>query len=328
MSRLLIAMATALTGLVGLASTAQAEVLSIEGMTPANSPEFVDIQSIAMEGFGGRDGRALAFTSSLYPNVEATDEAQKAEADRREKTEIKVSTYEAFPVRSWDKWRDDRKTHPFVLALTASGEPDGAPRALLAGTDIAAGDGYRGSGSPTWTPDGRALIYGIVTNGNEGARAMTPTHLYRVPVAGGEPRRITPDGASWSVPMFSADGKALYARRTLETEWVYNLPQLVRTIWNDSEKLDYRAVAVDLDRPIRIRISGRFGVVAAGEDQQRWQQKQGRKSNAHGGSGARSAAIYQRLATCRTQLRLGRFSRRGGGPTRRCWLRRSSPWGL
>jgi len=47
--------------LVGVASAARAEVLAIEGMTPAGSPEFADIQSIAIGRFGGSDGRALAF---------------------------------------------------------------------------------------------------------------------------------------------------------------------------------------------------------------------------------------------------------------------------
>lgn len=61
MNRLLTAIITTLTALAALASAAQAEVLTIEGMTPANSPEFARIQSIALERFGGSDGRALAF---------------------------------------------------------------------------------------------------------------------------------------------------------------------------------------------------------------------------------------------------------------------------
>ena len=61
MSKFSIAAVTSLIGLFGLASTVQAEVLAIEGMAPAKSPDFVDIQSIAIEGFGGPDGRALAF---------------------------------------------------------------------------------------------------------------------------------------------------------------------------------------------------------------------------------------------------------------------------
>jgi len=61
MNRLWTTTITALTAMAGMASAAQAEVLTIEGMTPANSPEFAEIRSIAIERFGGSDGRALAF---------------------------------------------------------------------------------------------------------------------------------------------------------------------------------------------------------------------------------------------------------------------------
>lgn len=61
MNKLLTGTITVLMTLSGLSTAAQAEVLTIEGMAPANSPEFAQIQSISIERFGGRDGRALAF---------------------------------------------------------------------------------------------------------------------------------------------------------------------------------------------------------------------------------------------------------------------------
>jgi len=61
MNRLLTAAATAAMVFSGLMPAAQAEVLTIEGMIPAGSSEFTEIQSLSIERFGGRDGRALAF---------------------------------------------------------------------------------------------------------------------------------------------------------------------------------------------------------------------------------------------------------------------------
>ncbi|WP_339689473.1 hypothetical protein [uncultured Parasphingorhabdus sp.] len=61
MNRLLTAAITATMAFTGLSTAAQAEVLMIEGMTPASSSEFAEIQSISIGRFGGPDGRALAF---------------------------------------------------------------------------------------------------------------------------------------------------------------------------------------------------------------------------------------------------------------------------
>ena len=81
----------------------------------------------------------------------------------------------------------------------------------------------------------------------QAGKLMHCSNLYHIPAAGGEPRRITPDGASWSLPMFSADGKLLYARRVLQSKWVYNLPHLVKAVWSDSETLSFQAVAKGLE---------------------------------------------------------------------------------
>lgn len=61
MTKFLNGMIAVLTALLCLSTAAQAEVLTIEGITPASSSEFAEIQSISIERFGGPDGRALAF---------------------------------------------------------------------------------------------------------------------------------------------------------------------------------------------------------------------------------------------------------------------------
>jgi hypothetical protein len=61
MSRLWIAAIPAAVALAGYSAAARAEVLTIEGMAPAHFPEFAEIQSLAIDRFGGSDGRALAF---------------------------------------------------------------------------------------------------------------------------------------------------------------------------------------------------------------------------------------------------------------------------
>lgn len=61
MKRFFNRMIVAPIALLGLSSAAQAEVLTVEGLTPAGSPEFVQIRSLALDDFGGSDGRALAF---------------------------------------------------------------------------------------------------------------------------------------------------------------------------------------------------------------------------------------------------------------------------
>lgn len=198
------------------------------------------------------DSSAIAFTSTVLRGV-GDDEAQQAEAKKRADDEVDVSAYEGFPIRSWDRWIDlDDQTRPFVLAIDTAGQAVDAPRDILAGTDLAASSGLRNTGAPVWTPDGQHLVLTAVTNAREGAFATTPSALYVVPAAGGEPDRLTPDGASWSNPRFSPDGSTLFCSRTEENDWVYNLSRVARADLGTDE---LGALAL-----------GPFGLVAEGFD--------------------------------------------------------------
>lgn len=60
MDRKTISASAALIGLC-LPVTAHAEVLTIEGLTPANEPAFALVDTLAIDRFGGSDGQNLAF---------------------------------------------------------------------------------------------------------------------------------------------------------------------------------------------------------------------------------------------------------------------------
>ncbi|MEV0679015.1 amidohydrolase family protein [Actinosynnema sp. NPDC050436] len=54
---------------------------------------------------------------------------------------------------------------------------------------------------PTWSPDGRSLVFQSFRDGN--------FHLYRVDVAGGEPRQLTSGRFDHREPVFSPDGRRI-----------------------------------------------------------------------------------------------------------------------
>lgn len=162
-----------------------------------------------------------------------------------------VRVFDAFPIRQWDHWLDEKRPHLYVQGLAASAQP----RDLLAGTQLAAAKGFEGvlgsSGSDlqaVWSPDGSTVIFVATTNQNEGAYANVVTHLYQVPSAGGEPQAITSGGDSFSSPYFRPDGNALYAVVEKNTGRVYNQPRIAMWSWPAPRAM--KIVSGELDRPI------------------------------------------------------------------------------
>jgi dipeptidyl aminopeptidase/acylaminoacyl peptidase len=200
------------------------------------------------------DGTRLAFVSVMYP--QARDEAankQAIEAHRERKTDVRI--YEGFPVRSWDRWLDERQVRVHVLDLDADGLAASAPRDLLAGTKLAADPGFAGRQADTgeeldmeFTPDGKSLIFTATTNRDAAAYAFTDSQLFLVDVQGGEPRQITSGGDSWSHPRFTPDGRLLLALLETQGKAVYNQTRLATLPW--IEPGAPHVITAGLDRPV------------------------------------------------------------------------------
>ena len=181
------------------------------------------------------DGRSIAFQGSAYPGA-ADPEANRKIAAERKDAKSKVRIYESFPIRRWDKWLDDTQTHLFVVAADGEGA---AARDVLAGTGLVAMPGFGGPGGEgssedldhEWAPDSRSLVFAATTNRNASAYEPVTTHLYEVPVAGGEPRALTTGNASHGGPSFSPDGRSLCFHQDQEWGKIYALGRIACAAW-------------------------------------------------------------------------------------------------
>ena len=170
----------------------------------------------------------------------------------RKQRKYNARAFDAFPIRQWDHWLDERRQHLFVQAL----EPGVKAKDLLDGTRLAAEQGFDGvlgsSGSDLqsiWSPDGASVIFVATTNQQQGAYANVVTHLFQAPVAGGvEPRALTAGKDSFSAPYFRPDGKALYAMVEKDSPRPYNLPRIAMWSWPSPSGM--KIVSPELDRPV------------------------------------------------------------------------------
>jgi dipeptidyl aminopeptidase/acylaminoacyl peptidase len=204
------------------------------------------------------DGKRLAFESRVYPGTVSDDE-NADEKKAREERGYNVSKYEIFPIRQWNRWRDDLQTHVFVQDAVAGAEG----KDLMAGTDIVSEAGFAGVPSlggeslrPEWTPDGQAVVISATTNLDDSAHAETFYHLYRLAVSGGEPEALT-RGDQWSchTAKFSPDGDSLYCQFDPTTSYAYNLTEVAQFDWPESgDAKDFaaepRLLTEGFDRPV------------------------------------------------------------------------------
>ena len=155
------------------------------------------------------DGAAIAYQSAVYPGATDVESNRRLAAERKE-AKSKVRRYESFPIRRWDRWLDETRTHVFLVPV----DGDAPARDLLAGTRLAAEAGFGGAGSegssddlrPVFAPGGRSLVIVASVNQSSSAYASTNTHLYEVSLAGGEPRALTSGTSTYDSPAFSPDG--------------------------------------------------------------------------------------------------------------------------
>ncbi|MBI5768650.1 MAG: S9 family peptidase [Verrucomicrobia bacterium] len=189
---------------------AQIYVLTLSG---GEAERVTSLSTGARGPMWSPDGKKILFVSEVFPGA-ADDAANKKAAKAVKDRKYNVRAYEGFPVKYWDRWLDEKKAHLFVQDAKAGAKP----RDLLAGTKLAARPGFGGKEAETgenlpaaWAPDGRSIVFVARTTRDRAAFAETPTQLFSVPLAGGEPVQLTEGEGSYDDPEFRPDGKALLA---------------------------------------------------------------------------------------------------------------------
>ncbi len=214
---------------------AQVYVLDLRG---GEARRATDIVTGARAPVFSPDGTHVLFISNV--DRDATDEASRRKlAEERKKRKHSALVYTGFPIRDWDRWRDESQVRVFVQDLRTGGES----RDLLAGTALSKLPGFGGTGgmgreeiAATWAPDGQSVVFAASRNRNRSAWSFTHTDLWQVSLEGGEPRRLTgadPDDAAdgYTALTFSDDGSRLFATLYPRTDKVYNAPRIQVFTW-------------------------------------------------------------------------------------------------
>ena len=147
------------------------------------------------------DGKTILFTSSVYPDCKE-DDCNKKRDEEKDKNKVKAHVAEHLLYRHWTHWNEGKRSHVFVMASDGSGEA----KDLTAGADYDVPPDQRGDESDiNFSPDSREICFTAVTDKVEAT--STNGDLFTVPLAGGEPKRITTQPGFDSNPVYSPDGK-------------------------------------------------------------------------------------------------------------------------
>ena len=149
------------------------------------------------------DGKTIAFTSAVY--LDCRDDACNSKRDEeKEKSKVKARIYDHLLFRHWDHWSEGKRSHLFVMPV--DGSASGRDLTPTADYDIPPDE--RGEASDfAFSPDSKEICYTAVPDKVEAI--STNGELFVVPVAGGEPKKITANPGFDGNPVYSPNGQSI-----------------------------------------------------------------------------------------------------------------------
>lgn len=181
----------------------QVYLLPVEGGEAlALTKTWADIETLRWSP----DGATLVVSASGFPGCD-DDACNKASEEKRAR-ESTARVYEAWPYARAMSWVDGRRTHLFALPVSAPATPrdltPGWPHDILPGTNI---DGSPDARDVAISPDGKEVVFAAAEKTEPNGERLV--RLYRVPMTGGEPQRLTQAAGIERGPVYLPDGRAI-----------------------------------------------------------------------------------------------------------------------
>ncbi len=170
-----------------------------------NKKQITKISTGAAAPVWSADGKWIAFASEVYPDCK-DEECNKNKDEAAAKSKVKARMTDRLLFRHWNEWRDQKRTHVFVVASTGGqardltpGDFDAPPYAASSDVDY------------SFSPDGNELAY--LRNPDKVEATSTNSDVYVVPLNGGPAKNITMNNRGYDVgPIYTRDGKSIIYR--------------------------------------------------------------------------------------------------------------------
>jgi len=186
--------------------TGTPQIFKLNVETQAEPEQLTDLYTGATGPVVSPDGKKLLFVSEVYPDC-SSDDCNKAREEAKEKSKVKAKIFDKLMIRHWNSWRDEKRSHLFLLDLEnknikdiiEGSESDVPPIALGGNLDY------------VFSPDSKEICF--VTNTDSFIATSTNNDLWISNLDGTMKRKITNNKGNDNQPVYSPDGKYIAYRQ-------------------------------------------------------------------------------------------------------------------